>query len=70
MAQEDIKAGMAERRDYNTVIPGTVKSSAIMGLVAANQMVLKNISLNKAFRITVEYNPEMLNSNIKIEYDD
>lgn len=58
-----------KKKNYKNTVPGTVKSHMIFDFIALNKTVLRYIDWNKAFRLTVEYEPEMQNSHVKIEYD-
>ncbi len=58
-----------KKKNYKNTVPGTVKSRMIFDFIALNKTVLRYIDWNKAFRLTVEYEPEMQNSHVKIEYD-
>lgn len=58
-----------KKKNYKNTVPGTVKSRMIFDFIALNKTVLRYIDWNKAFRLTVEYEPEMQNSRVKIEYD-
>ncbi len=56
-------------RQYNKVIPHTVKTEGISHPIMLEKILLDQIDLGKPFRLTIEYEPEMLNSRITVETD-
>jgi len=56
-------------RQYKFTTPGKAKSRMIMNHMALNKTILHHLSINEPFRLTIEYEPEELNSKFKIESD-
>lgn len=56
-------------KQYKFTTPGRAKSRMIMNHMALSKTILHHLSINEPFRLTIEYEPEELNSTFKIESD-
>lgn len=56
-------------KQYKFTTPGKAKSRMIMNYMALSKTILHHLSINEPFRLTIEYEPEELNSTFKIESD-
>ncbi len=58
-----------EKKCYEKVISHTIKTEGILHALMIQKTLLNQVDWNKPFRLTVEYEPEMLNSHITVETD-